>query len=349
MSYKATTGPSRVLLVGCGPTAAGALESLAERFTVVGVVRECGPEATSTDPVIVRARQLGAVVLTTATIAALEAAIEQLEPDCVVVSSFHRIIPQSLLGRCRFVNVHYAMLPRYRGRANVNWALINGEAITGISIHEIAPGLDAGNILFQYAIEIGAEDTVADLYRCLDDVQRRALGETVERFLEGDPGKPQDEVHASYGCTRLPEDGQIDWSAPSIEIDRLVRALARPFPGAFTYLEQKRLTVWRAARLAYAPRYDGRIPGRVVNVERSEGFVDVLTGDGMLRVIEVQLEGEAVAPAATVIRSVKATLGLRSGALLKRIEQLEARVVALAQQLARTAGNGYGNRVGEGV
>jgi len=349
MSSNANGRPFRVLLVGSGPTAATALESLAKRFTVVGLVRECAPEATSVDPVVARARQLGAVVVTTATIAAIAEAIDELEPDCVVVSSFHRIIPQSLLSRCRFVNVHYAMLPRYRGRANVNWAVINGEAITGISIHEIAPGLDAGNILFQYAIEIGAEDTVADLYRCLNDVQRRALGETVEHFLDGDPGKPQDELHASYGCTRLPDDGEIDWSAPSIVIDRLVRALARPFPGAFTYLDQKRLTVWRAARLAYAPRYDGRIPGRVVNVERSEGFVDVLTGDGMLRVFEVQIEGGEVASAASVIRSVKIRLGLRNGDLLKRIEQLEARVAALSLERAPTAGNGYDNRVGEGV
>jgi methionyl-tRNA formyltransferase len=338
-----------VLLVGSGPTAASALESLAERFTVVGLVRECASEATSIDPVVSRARHLGAVVITTATIAAIEEAIDDLEPDCVVVSSFHRIIPQSLLARCRFLNVHYAMLPRYRGRANVNWAIINGEAVTGITIHEIAPGLDAGNILFQYAIEIGAEDTVADLYHCLDDIQRRELGDTVLRFLEGDPGKPQDEIHASYGCTRLPEDGEIDWSAPSIVIDRLVRALTPPFPGAFTYLEQKRLTVWSAARLARAPRNDGRIPGREVSVVRTEGFVDVLTGDGIVRVFEVQLEGDEAAPAASVIRSVKATLGLRSGDLLKRIGRLEAQVMALSQELARTGANGYGNRVGEGV
>lgn len=328
----------KVLLVGLGPTAATALESLAERFTVVGVVRECNDEAESVDPVSIRARQLGARVLTTATISAIEQAVSELEPDCVVVSSFHRILPDSLLTRCRFVNVHYAMLPRYRGRANVNWAVINGEAITGISIHEIAPRLDAGNILFQCAIEIGEEDTVMTLYERLNGIQRRALGETVERFLKGEPGAPQDEIHSSYGCTRLPDDGEINWSASSVSIDRLVRALARPFPGAFTYLQNKRLTVWRAARVFHAARYDGRIPGRVVHVMRSEGYVDVLTGDGMLRLYEVQLEGEEVAPAASVIRSVKIGLGLHIGDLLRRIEQLEAQITALTRRAQPAAG-----------
>jgi methionyl-tRNA formyltransferase len=348
MSSEATGHWFKVLLVGLGPTSASALESLAERFTVVGLVRECSPQAVCVDPVIARARQLGVPVVTTATVSAIEAAVGDLTPDCVVVSSFHRILPDSLLAKCRFVNVHYAMLPRYRGRANVNWAVINGEAITGISIHEMSPGLDAGNLLFQSAVEIGEADTVTDLYGRLNEIQRRELGGAVQRFIEGDPGTPQDETHSSYGCTRLPDDGEINWSASSLSIDRLVRGLARPFPGAFTYLQNKRLTVWRASRVIHAPRYDGRIPGRVVRVSRSEGFVDVLTGDGILRLFELQLDGDEVAPAASVVRSVKSTLGLRSGDLLKRIEQLEAQISLLAARVQPVAG-GPVNRVGEGV
>jgi methionyl-tRNA formyltransferase len=319
-----------VLLVGLGTTTATALESLAAKFTVVGLVREANQEAL--DPVIARARQLDVPLIPTATIAAIESAIDQLYPDCVVVSSFHRILPDSLLVRCRFVNVHYALLPRYRGRANVNWAVLNGEKSTGISIHEMAPGLDAGNILFQAAIPIGEHDNVTDLYERLNGIQRVALADAVERFLDGDAGACQDESKATYGCTRLPDDGEINWSASTLSIHNLVRSLAPPFPGAFTYFEGKRLTVWRTQPVTGAPRYVGRVPGRVVRIARSEGFIEVLTGDGILRVFEVQRDAETV-PAADVIRSVKATLGLRTTDLMRRVEELEKQLAAMTAAL----------------
>jgi methionyl-tRNA formyltransferase len=323
----------KVLLVGLGPTAGTALDSLAERFEIVGLVREYGGEGgegAEGDPVIRRAHQLGIRVLPVATVAAIEESVERLAPDCVVVSSFHRILPDSLLSKCRFVNVHYAPLPKYRGRANVNWAIINGESSVGISIHEMAPGLDAGNILFQAEIPIGEDDTVGDLYERLNGIQRGALADAVLRFLDGDVGQPQDESRATYCCTRLPDDGQIDWSMSTRRVHDLIRALAAPYPGAFTCFEGRRLIVWRSKPVAAAPRYVGRIPGRVVRVSREAGFVDVLTGDGVLRLLEVQRPGEAVAPAADVIRSVKATLGLRPADLLRRIEELERQVAALS-------------------
>jgi methionyl-tRNA formyltransferase len=310
-----------------GPTTRSALEALAERFDVVGLVREIG--AGAVDPVIARACRLGVRIIPVATIPAIEAALNELRPDCVVVSSFHRILPDSLLAKCRFVNVHYALLPQYRGRANVNWAILNREENTGITIHEIAPGLDAGNILFQAAVPIGEDDDVTMLYERLNALQGAALAGAVERLLSGDAGEPQDETRATYGCTRLPDDGEIDWSAPSAAVHALVRSQTPPFPGAFTYFDGRRLTIWRSKLVADAPRYDGRIPGRVVGVSRADGSVDVLTADGVLRLLEVQVDGGERTAAANVIRSVKATLGLRTADLLRRIEQLERQVSAL--------------------
>jgi methionyl-tRNA formyltransferase len=250
--------------------------------------------------------------------------IEDLRPDCVVISSYNRILPPDLLGMSRFINVHYAPLPKYRGRANVNWAIINGEKVAGISIHRVSPGLDAGNILFQETIPISDTDTVATLYERLNAIQRRALGGAVARFLAGHEGEPQDESQATYCCARLPEDGDINWSHGTLAIDRLIRALAAPYPGAFTWFEGRRLTIRAATPVSGGPRFIGRVPGRIVAVSKSDGTVDVLTGDGALRLFEVQRDGAAPAPAASVIKSVKATLGLRTADLLKRIEQLEA-------------------------
>jgi methionyl-tRNA formyltransferase len=258
-------------------------------------------------------------------IGAVERVVLDCSPDCVVVSSYHRILPGRLLERARFVNVHYAPLPQYRGRANVNWAVLNGEPETAMTVHVLAPGLDAGNILFQQRVPIGPDDTVGDLYDRLNDVQRQALGEAVARHLAGYQGEPQDEASATYGCTRVPDDGEIDWAAPTERVHALIRALAPPYPGAHTYLEGRRIGILRGRPLRDAPRYVGRIPGRVVGRSSRSGYVDVLTGDGVLRITEVA-DGPASVPASAVITSTRQTLGLRTADLLARIEALESRL-----------------------
>jgi len=305
-------GRRRVLLVGQGPTSQSALESLLDRFEVVALMR--GIVADTPDPVVAFAASRGVEVLTDTSVETLQRAVDQLAPDCAVVSSYHRILPPALLDRCRFVNVHYAPLPRYRGRANVNWAIINGEPETAVTVHVLVPELDAGPILFQEPVPIGSHDTVADLYRRLNAVQRTALGAAVERHLDGDPGTPQDESAATYGCTRLPEDGELDWSRSTEEVYALVRALVEPYPGAFTHFQGRRVTVWRAAPAAAPVRWAGRIPGRVVARSSEQGWVDVLTGDGVLRLEVVEPQGEERQPAASLVRSVRATLGPLSGA-----------------------------------
>jgi methionyl-tRNA formyltransferase len=307
-----------VLLLGLGPTTRSALESLTARFQVAGLIRD------GDDEVVEAARALGVPVLCDPGIERVERAVTETGPDCVVVSSYNRILPARLLALCRFVNVHYAPLPQYRGRANVNWAIINGEPETAITIHVLAPGLDAGNILYQQRVPIGPDDTVGDLYAKLNDVQRQVLGDTVVRHLDGYEGEPQDEASATYGCTRVPDDGEIDWSAPTRQTYALVRALGPPYPGAHTYLGGRRLAVLRASLPANAPRYAGRIPGRVVGRSRQDGHVDVLTGDGMLRIHEVATAGSGAVPASAVIASTRQTLGLRTADLLARIETLES-------------------------
>jgi methionyl-tRNA formyltransferase len=321
---------SKVLLLGMGPTALSALESLARQFDVVGIVRDVSKDAETGDAVVRRARELSVPVIPDVGLASVRQVVEESQPHCTVVSSYNRILDAGVLGHGKYVNVHYAALPKYRGRANVNWAIINGESETAITIHAIAPGLDAGNILFQQTIPIGPDDIVTDVYHELNEIQRKVLGDTVARYLDGFPGVPQDESDSTYGCSRVPADGEVDWSGSTDCIYALIRALSPPYyPGAHSYLEMRRITIVRASPVRGAPLYVGRIPGRVVGRSRAGGTVDILTGDGILRLYELTVgESGAVVPASAVITSTRQTLGLQHSDLLMRIEELERRLNA---------------------
>ncbi|MPZ93372.1 MAG: methionyl-tRNA formyltransferase [Propionibacteriales bacterium] len=325
---------ARVLLVGLGPTAGSALAALLERFEVVALVRD------ESDEVSALAAAAGVRVEHDTRIADLEDLMDRTHPDCVVVSSYHRILPRALLNRCPFVNVHYAPLPRYRGRANVNWAILNGEPEAAVTVHSMVPGLDAGGVLAQQSVPIADDDTVGTLYTRLNEVQRGILAGAVTRRLAGDEGDPQDEAHATYGCTRVPDDGEIDWRAGTVEIDRLVRALGAPYPGAFTFLGLRRLWVLQAEP-APAPRtYDGRIPGRVIANSADAGWADVLTGDGVLRLHRVHYDGGEPLPASAVVHGSRQTLGLRTRDLLVRIDELEERLRDRLDASSHSPGSG---------
>ena len=326
-SGKRDSRSAAVLLLGDGPTALSALRSLVESCRVIGVIR--GIHESEVDPVRVYAALAGIPVSALDHLRELPRIIAQAQPVAVVVSSFHRILSPEILRLSRFVNVHYSSLPQYRGRANVNWAVINGEKTIAISIHLIGPNLDAGNILFQQQIPIQENDTVTSLYDRLNAIQEHELGPAVLRAIAGDGGVPQDHDKATYGCTRVPDDGEIDWSQSSEAIDRLIRALAPPYPGAFTHFETQPLVIARAAPLSNPRTYRGRIPGRIVGLSPGEGWIDVLTGDGILRVFEVIPAPGNVCPAAAVIQSTRVTLGISRLDLLRRIEALEERLAIL--------------------
>jgi len=329
-----------VLLIGMGTTTLSALQSLLETCHVVGVVRESGDP--QLDPVLQLAERAGVRIFPDASLQGVERAIRKVEPECVVVSSYGRLLPAATLAHCPFINVHYAALPAYRGQANVNWAIVNGETRTGVSIHILEVEADAGNVLFQQTVPIEARDTVSEVYARLNDVQRQHLGAAVVRFLEGDRGTPQ-VGEPTFGCMRLPADGEIDWNQSTAAIDRLVRALVRPVPGAFTYADGERLIVWKAEPIENPRRYAGRIPGRVVAVSRRHGYVDVLTGDGVLRLLDVQFGDAQPCAAAEAIRSVRTKMGLRPADLLERIAALEheiRRMQGLLRQLGIVAAAG---------
>jgi len=312
-----------VLLIGLGSTTLSALESLLSRCNVQGIVRNVESQSDADAPIVNLAAEAGIEIFVDVSQQNIKSLILKFNPDCVVVSSYNQILPPEITALSTFINVHYSPLPHYRGRANVNWAIINDESCVAITIHQIVPELDAGNILFQQLIPLQPDDNVADVYDRLNEIQSQHLAETVIKACHGYQGVPQNHAEATYCCTRLPEDSEIDWSASTRSIDCLIRALVSPFPGAYTYFQRKKLLVWSAKPVENPANYVGRIPGRIIGRSKTEGYVDVLTGDGVLRIFQIQVEGEEKTTAANIIKSVKSTLGLRISDLLHRMQTLE--------------------------
>lgn len=198
-------------------------------------------------------------------------------------------------------NLHGSLLPKFRGRACVNWALIEGASETGVTLHEMVERADAGDIVDQERVPILENDTARDVFAKLVPAARRLLTRTVPLLREGHaPRIPQREAEATTFGARRPEEGRIDWNWPARRIHNWVRALTRPYPGAFALLKGKKFFIWKG--YVGGEPMTGR-PGQVLE-SRSEG-VPIVTGDGVYVVQEAQWEGEASQPAHEILtRSV---------------------------------------------
>lgn len=231
--------------------------------------------------------------------------------DLMFVIGWRYLIPPDIYEHIRLgcYVFHDSLLPLYRGFAPTVWAMLNGEQQTGITLFAIGPGVDDGDIIDQRSIPIGPDDAVADVMERVTLAALEILETKLPELLNGTaPRIRQDHERATYTCKRLPEDNQIDWSADTGSIYNLIRAVTRPYPGAFTRFDGRKLIVWGARRLEVTPRYVGRIPGRVVEIRRGEGVV-VLTGDGALLLTTIQIEGDSPARADEIIDSLATTLG----------------------------------------
>jgi len=191
------------------------------------------------------------------------------------------------------LNLHGSLLPRYRGRAPVNWVLLEGERETGVSLHYMVEKPDAGDLVDQEAVPISQRDTAYSLYRRLEGAARTLLDRTLPALAAGNaPRQALDLAAGSYFGGRRPKDGVIDWTLPARRIYDLVRAVTHPYPGAFTDRGGDRLRIWWAEPLAGEA---GGRPGEVLASD-AQGIV-VATGEGRLRLIIVQQEGEPEQPA----------------------------------------------------
>lgn len=179
--------------------------------------------------------------------------IRQLRPDLILSMYYRNMIPTRLLDLAPLgaFNMHGSYLPRYRGRAPLNWAIIHGEDHTGVSLHVMVKEADAGDLVDQQKIPIGPDEPVAAVIPRVRDAAVSVLGRQLDALLSGHaPRIPQDHSLATYFGKRTADDGRLDWSRPARDVFNLIRAVSRPFPGAFTDVvhgeSTTRLTVWVA-------------------------------------------------------------------------------------------------------
>jgi methionyl-tRNA formyltransferase len=225
------------------------------------------------------------------------ARVRAARPDLLFSFYYRRILPDEMLALPSLGawNVHGSLLPKFRGRAPVNWAVLKGEASTGATLHAMTGRADRGPILDQEPVAIGPDDTAIDVQRRVTEAAVRVLGRRLEELKAG-RAKPvaQDESKASRFGRRRPEDGRIDWTRPAKEVHDLVRAVTHPYPGAFTDLFGARTFVWRT-RMPGLAAHD-TFPGQV---RAEDGRLFVACGDDRyVELLRLQAEGAAEEDAA---------------------------------------------------
>ena len=285
----------KIIFMGTPDFAVPSLDALAARHEVTAVVtqpdRPAGRGAkTAASPVKSRALQLGIPCLQPERIKAAQA-LERLgsfPADIFVVAAYGQILPSAVLETPRFgcINVHASLLPKYRGAAPIQWAIINGEAATGITIMQMDAGMDTGDILLTREIPIEESDDAGTLQDKLADLGAGALTAALDLMASGQHRRePQNDALATYAPMLTKETGRIDWSASPASIVNLVRGLS-PRPCAWTRQGGETYKIYSAVVCGGASGAEGP-PGKILAADAANG-VRIAAGSGALRVLELQ-------------------------------------------------------------
>ena len=289
----------RVIFMGTPDFAVGTLQALLQsEHEVVAVVTQPDKpkgrgKAMQFTPVKEVAAEAGIPVLQPRKVRE-EAVVEELRsyhPDVIVVVAFGQLIPKSILEMPKYgcVNVHASLLPKYRGAAPIQWAVIDGEEKSGVTTMQMDEGLDTGDMLLTEEVTLDPEETGGSLFDKLSQVGAQLLLKTLDALEKGTvtPRKQPAESTTAYAAMLNKKMGEIDWSQSAVQIERLVRGL-NPWPSAYTHLAGKTLKIWKAAvRLSGEQEKE---PGSVI-LEDKKHF-GIQTGDGVLEILELQLEGK---------------------------------------------------------
>ena len=303
----------KIIFMGTPDFAVGTLRSLAEaghEITLV-VSQPDKPKgrghAMVPTPVKVVAEELGIPVFQPVKIREAKDVLEKTEADVCVVAAFGQIIPASILHMKKYgcINVHASLLPKYRGAAPIQWAVIDGEKETGVTIMQMDEGLDTGDMLAKAIVPLDGKETGGSLFDKLSEAGGRLCVETLAKLEKGEitPEK-QGESPTAYASMLDKKMGNIDWNKSAVVIERLVRGL-NPWPSAYTHLDGKTLKIWACDVLPQSASKGES--GEILEVTKDA--IHVQTGDGILVLREIQLAGKARMDAGAFLRGYKVVPG----------------------------------------
>ncbi|HUT53552.1 MAG TPA: formyltransferase [bacterium] len=218
--------------------------------------------------------------------------IKSLQPDIMFSFFYRQMLKSELLAipPRGALNLHPSLLPRYRGRSPLNWVLVKGERKTGVTLHYMVEKPDAGGIVAQAETEIAKEDTAKTLHDKLAALAADMLDQALPRIRAGTaPNRPLDLAQGSYFGGRKPEDGRIDWTQSCWEVYNLVRAVTRPWPGAFSYFMGEKVMVWMVSPDDAAP---GLLASGEMDIEDDQ--VHVGARFGSVRLTEIEFKGKVL-------------------------------------------------------
>lgn len=238
--------------------------------------------------------------------------LRELKPDYIVVAAFGQIIPKSILDIPKYgcLNVHASLLPKWRGAAPIQWSILAGDKETGVTIMQMAEGLDTGDSIDQVTVPIGDDETGGSLFDKLMKAGADQLILTMDRIGRGEAKwTPQpEESPTPYAKMLTRSTGLVDWTKSAVQIERMIRALD-PWPGTYTFLNGKMLKLWKAEAAGEGAGEEEC--GTIVNIH--EDAIDVQTGDGILRLLELQPEGKKRMRTDAYIRGYHPETGIRLG------------------------------------
>ena len=235
--------------------------------------------------------------------------IRALVPDVLVVVAFGQIIPQEILDIAPYgcINVHGSLLPKYRGAAPIQWAVIDGEKESGVTTMQMDAGLDTGDMLLRTVVPLDEKETGGSLFDKLSKAGAGLLLETLDALEKGTvTPKKQGESPTAYAKMLTKDMGAIDWNRPAEELERLIRGL-NPWPSAYTKLNGRTLKIWAADVCGQVGEKEQ--PGTVLKAEKAEFLIQ--TGEKILSVKELQLEGKKRMDTAAFLRGCHLEKGMR--------------------------------------
>lgn len=236
--------------------------------------------------------------------------LKKYQADVIVVVAFGQILPREILELTPYgcINVHASLLPSYRGAAPIQWAVINGEAVSGVTTMQMDEGLDTGDMLLKTEVPLEPEETGGSLHDKLAAAGASLCVRTLKALEEGTvTPKKQGESPTAYASMLKKEMGEIRWEEPAISIERLIRGL-NPWPSAYTGWQDKTMKIWEAEILE---EDSGQEPGTVVRVDK-DGFL-VQTGKGLLKVTALQIPGKKRMEADAFLRGYSMEPGEKLG------------------------------------